>query len=275
MPAITTRKLSESVGVEVADVDLDRLRDDEDLPGACLEALETHGVLLFPQLHADDESQAAFCHKLGELVQFPLYPNPDVMEISFDPDNPNREYFASNDYWHLDGFMDEVPAKASIMSAHVVTEKGGETAFASTYVAYDDLSDEEKERFEGLRVWHSFERIQRLTYADPTPEQLDEWARRGGREHPLVWTHESGRRSLVFGASADHVVDMDLEEGRALLADLLDRATAPDKVLTHRWSVGDMVIWDNTGLLHRACPFDRAEPRRMHRSTLVGQESIK
>ncbi|MFG3521797.1 TauD/TfdA dioxygenase family protein [Nocardia nova] len=275
MPAITTTKLSETVGVRVDDVDLDRLRSDDDLPQACLAALEEHGVLLFPRLHADDETQAAFCRKLGELVQFPLYPNPDVMEISFDPDNPNMEYFASNDYWHLDGFMDEVPAKASIMSAHVVTETGGETAFASTYVAYDELSEEEKRRFEGLRVWHSFEAIQRLTYADPTPEQLEEWARRGGREHPLVWTHESGRRSLVFGASADHVVGMDQDEGRALLDDLLARATAPDRVLSHRWSVGDMVIWDNTGLVHRACPFDRSQPRRMHRSTLVGQESIK
>lgn len=275
MPPITTTPLTDAVGVQVDDIDVERLRTDEDLPEACLAALEQHGVLLFPQLHADDETQAAFCRSLGELVQFPLYPNPDVMEISFDPGNPNAEYFASNDFWHLDGFMDEVPAKASIMSAHVVTDEGGETAFASTYLAYDDLSADEKRRYENLRVMHSFERIQRLTYADPTSEQLDEWARRGGREHPLVWTHESGRRSLVFGASADYVVGMDVEQGRALLQDLIDRATAPDKVLTHRWTVGDMVIWDNTGLVHRACPFDRAQPRRMHRSTLVGQEPIK
>ncbi len=81
------------------------------------------------------------------------------MKISFDPDNPNAEYFASNDYWRLDGFMVEIPAKASVMSAHVVTEQGGETEFASTYAAHDELSEPEKTRFADLRMIHSFETI--------------------------------------------------------------------------------------------------------------------
>jgi alpha-ketoglutarate-dependent taurine dioxygenase len=197
------------------------------------------------------------------------------MEISFAPDNPNREYLASNDFWHIDGALDGVPAKASVLTAHVVAEKGGETEFASTYAAYDALSDEEKERYAELRVVHTFEAIQRLTYADPTPEQLAEWASRTVREHPLVWEHRSGRRSLVFGATASHVVGMDVEEGRALLAGLQRRATAPDRVFRHAWSVGDMVMWDNRGLVHRACPFDKTEPRRMHRTTLAGDEPIR
>lgn len=275
MPPIEVKKLSEKVGVEVLGVDVDRLLNDPDLPQACLDALEQNGVLLFRDLHLDDATQATFCRKLGTLVQFPLYPNPDVMEISFDPDNPNAEYFASNDYWHIDGFMDEIPAKASIMSAHVVTDEGGETEFASTYVAYDSLSDEEREKYADLQVVHSFETVQRLTYSNPTPEQLAEWDRRGSRVHPLVWVHKSGRRSLVFGSAASHIVGMDIEEGRALLKDLEERATTPDRVLSHTWSVGEMVIWDNTGLVHRARPFDRSKPRRMHRSTLVGEESIK
>jgi alpha-ketoglutarate-dependent taurine dioxygenase len=275
MAEIATEKLTETVGAQVLDVDADRLLNDEDLPAACMEALEERGVLLFRELRLDDDTQVAFCRKLGALVRFRGYPNPEVMEISFDPDNPNAEYFASNDHWHIDGFMDEIPAKASIMSAHVVTEQGGETEFASTYAAYDDLSGEEKERYAELRVIHSFETVQRLSYPHPTPEQLAEWARRGVREHPLVWEHRSGRRSLVFGSSASHVVGMDVEEGRALLADLERRATTPDRVLRHTWSVGDMVIWDNRGLVHRACPFDRTKPRRMHRTTLVGQEPIQ
>jgi alpha-ketoglutarate-dependent taurine dioxygenase len=117
--------------------------------------------------------------------------------------------------------------------------------------------------------------IQRHTNPDPTPEQLADWARWPVREHPLVWRHESGRRSLVFGASASHVIDMDLDAGRELLADLERRATAPDRVYRHSWSVGDLVIWDNRDLVHRACPFDRSQPRRMHRTTLVGDEAIR
>jgi alpha-ketoglutarate-dependent taurine dioxygenase len=275
MPAIKTRKLTEHVGVEVLDADVDRLLNDDDIPGACMEALEEHGVLLFRELGIDDRAQAAFGRRLGELVRFRGYANPEVMEISFDPANPNAEYFASNDYWHLDGALDAVPAKAAILSAHVVAPEGGETEFASTYVAYDALSDEEKERFADLRVVHDFETIQRLSYPDPTPQQEAEWASRAAREHPLVWVHASGRRSLVFSASASHIVGMGVAESRALLKDLETRATAPDRVLRHTWTVGDMVVWDNRGLVHRACPFDRTKERRMHRTTLRGDEAIR
>ncbi|MQY18735.1 TauD/TfdA dioxygenase family protein [Nocardia macrotermitis] len=275
MSALTTEKLSETVGVRILGVDAERLVTDEDLPGRCLELLERHSVLLFPELHAGDEAQVAFSRKMGPLAKFPNFPNEHVMIISFDPDNPNAKYYPSNDYWHIDGSMDEVPARASIMSAHNITAEGGETAFASTYAAYDALTDQEKDRFAGLRVVHRMARIQSRTFANPTPEQRADWARFPDREHPLVWTHESGRRSLVFGASASHVVGMDLEEGAALLEELQDRATTPDRVYKHTWSVGDLVIWDNTGLVHRACEFDRSLPRRMHRSTLVGQEPIQ
>lgn len=272
---IAMKELSPALGVEVLDVDVARLLSDDELPGACLEALEEHGVLLFRGLHLDDSAQAAFGRRLGELVRFPAYQNPFVMEISFDPANPNAEYFASNDYWHIDGAMDDVPAKASLLSARVLASAGGETEFASTYAAYDLLSSGEKAQYADLRVLHTFEAVQRRTYTDPTPEQLAEWASRTVREHPLVWRHASGRRSLVFGATASHVMGMDLDAGRALLADLEQRATTPDRVLRHTWSVGDLVIWDNRGLVHRACPFDRKEPRRMHRTTLRGDEAIR
>jgi alpha-ketoglutarate-dependent taurine dioxygenase len=156
----------------------------------------------------------------------------------------------------------------------VIAESGGETEFASTYVGYDLLSDEEKERFGSLQVVHTFEATQRRIYPDPTPEQLADWNSRPPKEHPLVWEHQSGRRSLVVGATASHVVGMD-QSGRALLDDLLDRVTAPELVFRHTWSVGDTVIWDNRGVVHRACPYDPSSPREMHRTTLVGDEPIR
>ncbi|GAB2658634.1 TauD/TfdA dioxygenase family protein [Nocardia goodfellowii] len=275
MSAIRTKVLSARVGVEVLDVDADRLLHDDALAGRCVSLLEQHGVVLFREVHAGDEIQVAFARKLGPLVQFGKYANPDVMEISFDPANPNAKYFPSNDYWHIDGSMDAVPAKTSVLSAHQITDEGGETAFASTYAAYDELSAAEQRRFAGLRVVHRMARIQRLSYPDPTSEQLADWARWPDRVHPLVWTHESGRKSLVIGASAAEVIGLDPAESRALLDELEQRATTPDRVLTHAWSVGDLVLWDNTGLVHRACAFDRSQPRRMHRSTVVGEESIK
>jgi alpha-ketoglutarate-dependent taurine dioxygenase len=90
-----------------------------------------------------------------------------------------------------------------------------------------------------------------------------------------VWTHRSGRKSLVLGASADFVVDLESEQSEALLADLLGRATMPDKVYSHDWSLGDTVIWDNQGVLHRASPYDPDSPREMLRTTVLGDEPIQ
>ena len=98
---------------------------------------------------------------------------------------------------------------------------------------------------------------------------------RPAKEHPLVWRHRSGRRSLVLGATTDHVVGMEPDEGRALLDDLLHRATTPDRVYRHEWQVGDVVIWDNRGVLHRALPYDPTSPRDMHRTTFAGDEPIQ
>ena len=163
---------------------------------------------------------------------------------------------------------------ATLLSARGVADSGGETEFASTYAAYDALTDEEKERFESVRVVHSIEAAQRLLTPDPSPEQLAMWRARPEKVQPLVWRHRSGRRSVVLGPTADHVVGMEPEEGRALLADITERATAPERVYRHEWSVGDMVIWDNRGLLHRALPYDPMSPRDMHRTTLTGDEAI-
>ena len=168
-----------------------------------------------------------------------------------------------------------MPTKATVLSVHAVAASGGETEFASTYGAYEALSAEERRRFDALRVLHSFEASQRLVNPDPTPEQVLRWREKPDREHPLIWRHRSGRRSLVIGATADHVVGMDQSKGRALLGDLLDRATDPGCVYRHVWEVGDLVVWDNTGVLHRACPYDPESSRELHRTTMSGDEPIR
>jgi alpha-ketoglutarate-dependent taurine dioxygenase len=164
---------------------------------------------------------------------------------------------------------------ATVLSAKAVAVSGGETEFASTYAAYDDLSNEEKQRLAPLRVVHSLEASQRRAHPDPSDKAVAAWRSWPISEHPLVWTHRSGRRSLVLGTSADYVVGMDPEEGRALLADLLARATTPDRVYRHEWKVGETVIWDNRGVLHRAAPYPPDSPREMLRTTVLGDEPIQ
>ena len=148
--------------------------------------------------------------------------------------------------------------------------------FASTYAAYDDLSDAEKERFDSVRVVHTLEATQRLVNPDPTPEQVAMWRTRKPKVHPLVWKHRSGRSSLVLGATTgQRVADIHADEGGAFLDELLAHATRPELVYRHEWQVGDMVIWDNRGVLHRACRYDPTSARDMHRTTLYGDEPVQ
>ena len=277
MAVVTTEKLAPTVGAAIRGVDAERLLTDEALPAWTLEALEANGVLVFPELHIDDATQVAFSKKLGRVETFRNDPvHPEIFRVTLDPSkNPSAPYLRGTFDWHIDGMTEDIPIMASILSAHAVAASGGETEFASTYAAYDHLSQDEQERFLSVRVVHTFEAAQRLHNPDPTPEQVEMWRKRPAKEHPLVWQHRSGRRSLVLGATASHVAGMDHDEGRALLAELLARATAPEHVYRHEWTVGDMVIWDNRGVLHRACPYDPSSPRDMHRTTLFGDEPVQ
>jgi alpha-ketoglutarate-dependent taurine dioxygenase len=281
MSLLTINKLTTSVGAEVTGIDSDRLASDDLLGEAILDALERNGVLVFRGLNLDPEAQVAFCRRLGE-VDFSAdgqHPVPGIYPITLDQSkNASAAYLRATFDWHIDGCTplgEECPQKATVLSAVQVAESGGETEFASAYAGYDGLDDNEQERFGSLRVVHSLEASQRRVTPDPTPEQLARWRSRPTHEHPLVWTHRDGRKSLVLGASADYVVGMDLDEGRALLTSLLDRSTQPEQVYSHTWSIGDTVIWDNRGVLHRAAPYPPDSPREMLRTTVLGDEPIE
>jgi alpha-ketoglutarate-dependent taurine dioxygenase len=273
---LRTEKLTSTVGALVEGVDRDQLMHDDALPEATLEALEAHGALIFRGLHLDDEAQVAFSRKLGTVEKLGRGENPEIFLVTLNPDrNPAAAYLKGTFDWHIDGCTDDVPIMATMLSAHAVADTGGETEFASSYQAYEDLSDDEKARCASIRVVHTIEASQRLQNPNPSPEALEMMRQRPAKEHPLVWTHRSGRKSLVLGATADHVVGMDPEESRALLDDLLARATTTERVYRHEWQVGDVVVWDNRGVLHRALPYDPDSPRDMHRTTFAGDEPIQ
>jgi alpha-ketoglutarate-dependent taurine dioxygenase len=281
MSLLTITKLSDSVGAEVTGLDPAHLASDDPVGETILDALEDNGVLVFRGLRLDPDTQVAFCRRLGEVDHSSdgHHPVPGIYPITLDASkNSSAAYLKATFDWHIDGCTpigDDCPQKATVLSAVQVAEWGGETEFANSYAAYDALSDEEKVRFGALRVVHSLEASQRRITPDPTPEEVERWRSRRTHEHPLVWTHRSGCKSLVLGASADYVVGMDLEEGRALLSELLERATVPENVYSHDWSVGDTVIWDNRGVLHRAAPYDPGSAREMLRTTVLGDEPIQ
>jgi alpha-ketoglutarate-dependent taurine dioxygenase len=277
---IVVEATAKTIGGEISGIESDDLLKDELLAALVMEALETSGVLVFRDLNLDPETQVAFCQEMGE-VDFSEghHPVPGIYRVTRDAaKNTAAEYLKGTFHWHIDGctpLHGEPPQKATMLSAKAVADSGGETEFASTYAAYDALTEDEKRRFASLRVVHSLEASQRLVYPEPTPEQVQGWRSRPTSVHPLVWTHRSGRKSLLISAHADHVVDMDPDESRALLAELMERATSEEAVYRHHWSVGDTVIWDNTGVMHRSTPYPAGSPREMLRTTIFGSEPIQ
>jgi alpha-ketoglutarate-dependent taurine dioxygenase len=239
------------------------------------ELLEQRGVLVFPEINLTDEEQIAFTHTLGTFAHEAgegSVGKDAVYPITMDPTiNPIADYLKGAFFWHLDGTMSDKPILASIMGARQISPAGGETEFCNTYAAWDELPDEEKAE---LDVVHSVWRSQLYWHPEPSHELLRQWKARGTNTLPLVWTHRSGRKSLVLGATAMQVVGMEFPDSEDLLVRLRDWATRPSFTYRHHWKRGDMVIWDNTGTMHRALPYAHDSGRLMHRTKLEGEESF-
>jgi len=248
------------------------------------QALEDRGVLVFPQIHLTDAEQLAFTDAYGERVNFTKkapgsdVSAEDVYKVTLDKKfNPEPDYVLGTWFWHMDGVtIDQPLPKATMLSARKLSDEGGQTEFASTFAAWEQLPEAQKKAIEGLKVIHRLEATMRLLYREMPAERLERYRSMATEMvHPLVWTHPDGRKSLVLGTTASHIEGWDKAEGRAFLDDLLDRVTAPEHVYTHEWEIGDLVIWDNRGALHRARPYSETSGRRMSRTTLVGDEAIQ
>jgi alpha-ketoglutarate-dependent taurine dioxygenase len=257
---------------------------DEPTIAAVRDALEERGVLVFPRINLNDAEQLSFTDKLGKRVNFTrnvpgsgAADDPDVLAITLDKKiNFQPEYVLGTFFWHIDGVTVNQPLpKATLLTARKLASVGGQTEFASTYAAYENLPDGEKETIGHLRVIHRLEAALRPVFERMSEEDLSRW--RGLAEvmvHPLVWTHESGRKSLVIGTHADGIVDWPVPHARSLLVRLQEWAAQPAFSYRHEWQQGDLVIWDNCGCMHRVVPYDENSGRRMHRTTIMGEERV-
>jgi alpha-ketoglutarate-dependent taurine dioxygenase len=256
---------------------------DEGIPERCLGLLNEYGVLVFPQISVSDEVQVAFSSRLGRMQGSRLRSKTDtavdklgIYPVTLDPGRARFiDYIHSNEHWHMDGTTYEVPPKATNLKCEVPPSSGGDTEFANLFGAYDELPAARKLQLEHLRVVHSAEAANRRFFTNPSREDLQRWRKDGPpREQPLVWQQSDGRRSLVIGSTADRIVGMGLEDGRKLLDELLAWCTQPRYCYRHEWRKGDMVIWNNCGLLHRAHHYTADSGRLMHRTTIMGAEAI-
>jgi alpha-ketoglutarate-dependent taurine dioxygenase len=275
---IRATPLTAHVGVEIVGASGHELID-ATAADDCRAALRRHGVVVYREVDIGDADLVAFSRLLGEVVANPTgeHEHPEIATITLDPARTDATlawYRQGNFLWHIDGATDKLPQKATLLTAREVDAGGGDTEFASTYAAYEALPDAEKASIAGLRIVHSFAAAQARAHPDASDDQRELWGRVPARVHPLVWTRRDGRRSLLLGATADHVQGWPVVEGRRLLERLLAWSTQPEFVLRVRWRRGDLVVWDNTGMLHRALPFAPTSPRLMHRTTLAGEEQV-
>ena len=238
--------------------------------------LMTHrGVLVFPEIDFTDEEQVAFTKTLGTFA--PEGEHVDTVHpITLDKEKTaSAEYLKGSLFWHLDGVRNTVPILASLLSCRVPSPKGtGNTGVANTYAAYEALPQETKDEIDGLRVIHA--PWASMFYYEPEPsiDKLKGFMTAGEAELPLVWKHEDGRKSLVLGCTAHHVVGIDHTKSAQLLHGLRDWSTRDEFSYSHEWSAGDMIIWDNTGTLHRAEEYDPSTGRLMVRTKLEGEEAF-
>ena len=250
---------------------------------AIRDKVEERTVLIFPEVNLTDEEQLRITELMGERVRVTgrynnqTVANDDVYQVTLDEKiNPQPEYVLGTFFWHMDGItVDMPPPFATLLSCRIAPDRGGETEFASTYAAWEGLPEEEKRDVEPLRAVHSV-KASLSHILDAIPEKHYDKVVNIGliKEHPLVWTHGSGRKSMVIGTTADHIVGKSIPAGRALLIRLQEWAAQPAFSLRHKWQEGDFVIWDNTGAMHRALPYEASTGRMMHRTSIAGTESV-
>jgi taurine dioxygenase len=268
------RALSPLMAAEVIGLDLRRALD-EATRAAVYRAFLEHQVLVFRGQALDKAQQIAFTQQFGQLEEhrarnrgddaFPL-----VHEVNnLGPDGKPSGALKST-AWHTDKSFRPAPALATILHAVTLPPDGGDTCFANMYAAYEALPDADKAALDGVRVVHSWP-LSREQGGRAMPEE--EIRANPPMSHALVRVHaETGRKCLYLGVHAAYLEDVPFEQGRARILALEAHATQPRFVYRHHWTPGDVLMWDNRCLLHRAdSNFDAAQhPRVLHRTCLVG-----
>ncbi len=230
------------------------------------ELLIKRGVVVMRGMDFNDEQLRTFTSSIGDIRQGGLYEEETQGMLKI-------KHIPGSYFWHIDGAYTAMPPFATVLAPRVIPPEGGNTEFVNTYAAFEDLPADEQEYLSTLEVVHTMKAAMNYAIPEPTVEHFQTWqGHRGIR--PLVWQHKSGRKSLVLGATASHIVDMHFSDSHDLLTRLLAHTTQEKYRYAHVWQMGDIAIWDNTGTMHRVRPYDLNIARLMHRFTIEGVEPI-
>jgi len=277
---LTVEPTPATLGAVVTGVDLTAL--DAAQWSTIRAAFLEHAVLIFPDQHLSAAAQTAFAERFGNIEH--LVADRKIVPISnrradgtlLSDHEHGMQIMMGNEGWHTDSSYMRVSAKASVLSAHVVPAHGGETEWADMRAAYDALDDAMRTRIAGLSAYHSLRYSQaRIGHAAAVGSSYgfhDEQP----PLRPLVKVHpETGRAALYIGRHAYGIPGLGPDESEALLDDLVAFACRPPRVYTHPWTPGDVVIWDNRCVLHRARPYDHREARVMMHVRVAGEPATE
>jgi len=276
---LEVRPLTPKLGVEISGVTLAEGVSPETFR-AIYEAFLRYQVLLFPPQDLPPAQQVAFGRQFGEvqihvMSQYHADGFPELYRLSNldENGNPNgRHPDRGTLAWHTDGSWQRVTGQATIIYGEVVPDTGGETHFCDMYGAYDRLDDAWKRRLAGMRAVHNldFSRTRRHGEDPMTEEQK---RAKPPVDHPIIRTHpETGRKCIYLGDHAEYIVGMPYDEGRVLIEELNAMAVHRDLTYEHRWAPGELLVWDNRCVMHRATAYDPAGQRRVvRRCTVLGQ----
>lgn len=233
-----------------------------------------HQLLVFRDLGLDERQQISFSEYFGEVQTHVLDQyhgsDPRIYMVS-NLDRYGKPTGVHPDpaslRWHTDCSWAERPAYVTMLYSLQIPSEGGDTLFADMYSAFDELDSPTRTRLSEMTAVHDmYESRRRAGIADPMT--LEQRKSAPPVEQPIVKVHPiTGRKALYLGSHATHATGVPEEEGRALVADLNEHATAPHLIYRHRWRRRDLVMIDNRCVLHCTTPFDTAHEARVIRRT--------
>jgi len=271
--------LTPALGARIGGITLADAMDDATFD-ALYAAFLRYQVLLFPSQDVPPARQVALARRFGEVQvhvmnQYHADGFPELYRLSnLDAQgNPNGKHPDRGTLaWHTDGSWQRRTGQATIIYGEVMPQTGGETHFCDMYGAYERLSDDWKRRIEPLRAVHNLDFSRTRRHGE---DPMTEAQKRAVPpvDHPVVRTHpETRRRCLFLGDHAEYIVGMPYEEGRALIEELNALAPHPDLTYEHRWTTGELILWDNRCTMHRATSYDPATQKRViRRCTVIGE----
>jgi taurine dioxygenase len=278
---ISATRMSPHLGAEIHGVDLSQPLDDAAW-ARIRELFHEHQVVFFRGQRITPEQLVAFSARFGELdihhMTEHVMPHLPQVRVLSNAKKGGREIGITRGgmHWHSDLSYKPVPALATLLHGIDCPPEGADTQFVSMYAALETLPAERARELHGRRAVHDRNYRYSMLYPNRPPLTPEQIAKVPPVEHPLVRVHPATRREALYVAKdvVSRVVGVEEAESRALIDALEAHATQPDRIYSHKWQAGDVLVWDNRCTLHRATPYDNRHTRTLHRTQVKGEAPI-